>query len=126
MTILDGIEVQIASRTTGKALAEYDKPDVLSSADNLSIEKFVKAETGLEFHVEVFVKSSFNFYQASGIQIWVNIDADRIQTCYYWSKPEVLEQQTKRKPIVIGHKSYKEGAQYYRAKFKFSSLKISE
>lgn len=126
MAILDGIEVLIASRTTGKALDEYDKPNTVPSKDALSVERFVKAETGLEFHVEVFVKPSFKFHRAWGIQIAINIDGGKVNYCKSYSKERMQKKHSKAEPIVFDNALCKEGTQYSRIKFNFGSLDIGK
>lgn len=125
MAILGDIEVRIASRTTGKALDEYDKPDTVLSKDGLSIEKFIKAETGLEFHIEILVKPSFNFYGASGVQIRIDIDGDRVAYRQYWSQGSLLKKYNEKNPVIFDDVLHKEGTQYSRIRFNFGSLDIS-
>ncbi len=126
MAILNDIEVRIASRTTGKVLKEYEKPYTVQSAEKLFIEKFIEAETGLEFHVEVFVNSKFQYYQASGILFGVHIDGDRVATYRYTSKEVLRQQVIDREPTVIDDVPHKEGDRSCRIKFNFGSLGISE
>lgn len=125
MAILSDIEVRIASKTTGKALDEYDKPNTVPPTDELSIEKFVEAETEQEFHIEVFVKSGFEFYQSSGMEIGIKIDGGRIEKCQYWSKAQLQTRQLKEQPVVLDRVIEKEGTQYYSMNFRFSALTIS-
>lgn len=126
MAILDDIEVRIVSKTIGKALSEYDKPNIAPSEDGLSIVKFIKGEPGLEFHIEVFVKSSFSLFQAPGIQICIDIDGGKVESCMYISRKELLKQQAKREPIVFGEVYHQEGTQYSNRNFIFGSLNISK
>ena len=126
MAILDGIEVRIASKTTGKAFHEYDKPNAPPSIDGLSTEKFIQAETGLEFHIEIFVKPSFKFYHASGLQVRVNIDGGKVDRRRYYSKESLREYGLKGEPVILDDVIYKEGTQWYRIKLNFSSLDIGE
>ena len=126
MAILGDIEVQIASKTTGKAFHEYDQPNSIPSAHGLSIEKFIQAEVGLDFHVELFVKPSFKFHRASGLKLSVESDGGRVRLCTYWTKLELLEKQREEEPLLSDYMTHREGTQWYRTKFQFGSLGISE
>ena len=124
MAILDGIEVRIASKTKGKAFDEYDKPNTVSSADGLSIQKYIQAETGLDFYIEVFIKPSFKLYRASGIQASVDIDGGKVAKSRYWSKEKFLGKLRRGEPFIFDDVLHKEGMQWRRMKFNFGSLEI--
>ena len=125
MAVLGDIEVRVASKTTGKAFDEYDKPKTVPPADGLSIEKFIRADTGLEFNVEILVKSSFKFYRASGIKISFDIDGDRVNKCEYHSRANFPVKQSKETLIIVDDVLHKNGTQYCRMKFNFGSVDIS-
>ena len=126
MAILGDVEVRIASKTTGKVLDEYDKPNTVPSTDGLWVEKFVQAETGQEIHIEVLLKSSFRFYNASGVDVRVNIDGGRVHLARHWDKSTLLRRGIKKEPSVLDTVTIKEGTQWCRMKLNFGSLDIGK
>ncbi|MCJ1399946.1 hypothetical protein MMC11_003149 [Xylographa trunciseda] len=76
MAILEHVEVKIISSSTEQQLKEYDDPDPEAVAVEGKIQKYIEAESGQEFKIEVTLKKGFCFHGADGIKIGVDIDGD--------------------------------------------------
>lgn len=126
MAIIDQIEVRIVSVATAQALPEYDKPNSVASRDDRSVEKFIEAQTGKEFRVEIYLMPNFNLYAASGIKVGLDIDGGTVHRRILYEKADVLDKKGQESPFVISRAYTLEGSKCSAIKFSFGLLELSK
>lgn len=126
MVLIEDIEVRIASSASGEALIEYDDPKAAPSGNGFSATKFIEAVTGLEYQVEVYIKPSFELWDADGLDIGVNIDGGVVNQFKFHRISGVEACKKNGKPITVDSTVYQEGSKWYETPFSFGALNIGK
>ena len=84
MAIVDDIEVYVTAKHD--RLLEHDNPNRDVTNDKASVEKYIEAESNVEFGVVVVLKAGFDYHQADGVQIECDFDGWYSRSTYY-SRP---------------------------------------
>lgn len=134
MAILKDIEVRIARNTSGKAraddagdaLQEYQIPTATGSGSSDSVEKYIEAVTGQAFQIEVYFEASFEFYDADGITVGLEIDNRTVYSDRHYSKLQVEQRRKAGKPLVVSSLIGVESDRCFEWGFAFGSLHLGE
>ncbi|KAL8947632.1 MAG: hypothetical protein Q9222_006104 [Ikaeria aurantiellina] len=126
MAILDDVEVRVVSKATKQALHEYDDPKPAAAVQAHSVLKYVQAEEGMDFQVEVYFEKEFQCWDVWGIEIGINIDGGVVNYYKRCSQERVKTLQELGEPILLDSVRHVENSQHSRVGFRFGLLKINE
>ena len=90
MAILEDVEVKVILNRTGQPLVEYANPDPEAIIEAREVEKYIEAEIGAEFSIQVTLKAGFNFHLANGVNVYINIDGGTFKRYAFQRKPRHL------------------------------------
>ena len=129
MAILEDFEVKITTFPHRNPFHEYEnptkEPDKLEKGI-VSLERYIEAETGMGFQIEVFVKPTFRLFGATGIRIHLDIDEGVVGQFKYIHKDRVLAAQKNKTPLIDCDALKLEGTQYSRINFSFGALEFGK
>lgn len=114
------------SNSTNDPFLEYDDPKANPTGDTFVTEKYIEAENGKGFRIEVYIKPGFKMLRAHGINVHLEIDGGPVKYHKFYYKSRVLDGQQKGIPIIIKDTICVEKSQYSRVGFAFGSLEIGE
>ncbi|KAL8696523.1 MAG: hypothetical protein Q9201_007618 [Fulgogasparrea decipioides] len=126
MAILEDIEVRVVSTASNQPLHEYDNPKRSRATRACSIEKYIEAKAGTDFHIEIYFPENFNCWAAWGVFIGIKIDGGVVDYCKVFSKAEVEELKDSGEPVVLESVTHSEGSQQSEIGFRFGSLTIND
>ncbi|MCJ1383872.1 hypothetical protein MMC17_006986 [Xylographa soralifera] len=134
MVVLKHVEVKIISVPIGQRLKEYDVPDSEIVADDEEtgsgkIQKYIEAESGKEFEIQVILKKGFSYHGAAGIHIKIGIDGDALNRNHWRPRPPHVLPSTKLRAdvveVVSGTK-IKRGEEWRYSRFGFGEVTVDE
>ena len=125
MAILEGVETRITATETGKALQEYNSPRENADLGENAIEKYIEAETGMKFQIEVYLPKDFKLHGAWGVGVSVDIDGGVVSQLTAYSRTRVKERIKRGTPFIDSYAELCEGSRYINLDLAFGSLDIS-
>lgn len=87
MAVIEDMEVEVVSVSSGEPLVEYRHADLDAEAKDRETQAYIEAITGSEFKIVVGLKKGFNYHGADGITIHLTIDGDVLSRTKYRSRP---------------------------------------
>ena len=136
MAILKDIEVVIVRFPSGTTLSpeevfeEYERPVEAPEGledDDCLIERYIKARTGFQFQVAVFVKPEFELCGAQGIKIIVTVDGRVVNQNPFNYEEMVSLARTKQRPLFLRRAIWPAKSKEDSEKvFQFKTLEISK
>ena len=114
------------STATNMPLVEYDDPDVNRAARDMEVEKYIEAETGKEFYIQVKLKKGLKYHGADGFKIRYEMDEGRLLR-YRTRKREgrkiALPQD---RSVEFKDSPVKSGDEWECIRFSFGSVTVGE
>lgn len=128
MAIIEDVEVQIVSTNTGQALSEYDNPDAGTTADAKSVEKYIQAETGTEFHMRIKLKKGFNYYGADGVRVSFNMDGGVLIRSVFFQRPRAIKDERLPEHCVytMDQTTIRDGDVWKRIHYSFNAVAVGK
>ncbi|MCJ1433775.1 hypothetical protein MMC27_003140 [Xylographa pallens] len=134
MAVLEHVEVKIISSSTGQQLKEYDDPEPETIAEDEEtgseeIKKYIEAESGEEFKIQVTLKKGFCYHGADGILIRVHIDGDALSRQYWRLRPSYVSASTRLPTDIVEFVSstnVKRGEEWCQMNFGFGEVIVNE
>lgn len=114
------------STATSTPLVEYDDPDVDHVSRDMEVEKYIEAETGGEFYIQVKVKKGLKYHGADGFMVQYEKDEGRLvrtrsRKCE-GPKTALPEDQS----VEFKGATIKSGDEWKRIRFSFGSVAVGE
>ncbi|KAI4244684.1 MAG: hypothetical protein L6R40_002888 [Gallowayella cf. fulva] len=100
MAILHQVTVRLVSKVSKDGPREFIKPDVSSSCMDSSVERYIEAWPGMDFHIEVYFSREFNSEIGWGVMVGIKIDGGASYG-YHWTKSQINRYQMSGSPIVF-------------------------
>ncbi|MCJ1420787.1 hypothetical protein MMC32_007146 [Xylographa parallela] len=130
MAILEDVEVKVILNRTGQPLVEYANPDPEAIIEAREVEKYIEAEIGAEFSIQVTLKAGFNFHLANGVNVYINIDGGTFKRYAFQRKPRHLALMSGKllHDLVITRSTSESqhGQVSYSASYAFGSAVVDE
>ena len=135
MTILQDYEVVIAARPSqegfiekraGRVFREWPDPKAITGGESELVENYIKSIPGMKYQIQVYLKPSFDLFEADEVWVQLIVDCGRVYACETFTKSQVMENKTKKEPFILQYMYTKEGTNYYRNFFSFGNLMSGE
>ncbi|MCJ1392368.1 hypothetical protein MMC18_005235 [Xylographa bjoerkii] len=130
MAILEDVEVKIILKRSGQPLVEYDNPDPEAVTKDREVEKYVEAKTEAEFTIQIILKAGFNFHDADGVDVHVNIDGGTLKRHVFQPKPEYLTLNSGKLlqdlMFIKSTSQFKRGEEWYSTSYAFGPASVDE
>ncbi|KAL8771261.1 MAG: hypothetical protein Q9209_003166 [Squamulea sp. 1 TL-2023] len=119
MAILHGVTVRLVSKITKDGPREFVKSNTSLSAIDTTVERYIEAWPGMDFHIEVYFSRDFNSEIGWGIMVGIKLDGG-VTHGYHWTKTQINRFQMSGSPIMFDgiEKTPSE-----RLAFRFGSMK---
>lgn len=124
MAIIEDVEVQIVSTSTGEALLEYDNPDRDATVEPVRVEKYIEAATDEEFHIVVTLREGFDYHGANGILVTYDLDGNMLKRQEFFRRPDDNHRLTTAKIIKFKSAQVKVDNTWKRIHLSFGSVDV--
>lgn len=135
MAILQDYEVVIAARPSqegfiekcaGRVFREWPDPKAITGGESELVENYIKSIPGMKYQIQVYLKPSFDLFEADEVWVQLIVDCGRVYACETFTKSQVMENKTKKEPFILQYMYTQEGMNYYRNFFTFGNLMSGE
>lgn len=125
MVVIDNLEIYIVSTATGSKFHEYDNPERGQTANENKVEKYIEAESNVEFGVVVILKAGFDYHKADGVNFDVKIDGtSRVAYCPKQKVKIKAERLIEDVKLEQNYMCIMHQGSWYRARFSFGSVTV--
>ena len=125
MAIIDNLEIYVVSTATGERLQEYGNPERDAIEGQNAVEKYIEAESNVEFSIVVVLNAGFNYHKADGVKIFVTLDGTT-RTKFY-PKPSInikADCLTKKFKLERKDMTLKRDGNWFRSRFSFGLVTV--
>ena len=131
MAILEDVEVTIIAGNSAQPLEEYNDPDPdpEAPATEREVVKYIEAQSEAEFQINVTLKKGFCYHGASGVRLWLKLDGDALNVCWY--KPIDTHGLDSHGKLLqnfshtISESPHKKGDDWYKVSYTFGAASVS-
>ncbi|KAL9118915.1 MAG: hypothetical protein Q9187_004531 [Circinaria calcarea] len=125
MVVIDDVEFYIVSTGTGSKFHEYDNPERDQTANENEVEKYIEAETNVEFGIVAVLKAGFNYHNADGVNLRIEIDGTR-RAVYYPKNMVNIEAERLIEEVKLERKTMRimHQGSCYTTRFSFASVTV--